>query len=204
MKNRTKKTTQITMFFILVIVAVVGYYVYLVNRDKAVADNDTLTAVEEVLVRDLTNNYPPSPKEVVKYYNQIMKCFYNEECSNEEIEQLGKKALELYDEELIEHNPWDNYFYSLLGEIQSFKNAKKKIAKMEVSSSVDVDYFEQDGYSFAKLRSGYAVLEGSTSTTSVQVYLLRKDANGHWKIYGWDLAENVDGNIEDMDDDSTN
>ena len=48
-----------------------------------------------------------------------------------------------------------------------------------------------NGYSFARISCGYTVLQGKESDSSMQVYLLRKDENGHWKIYGWDLAENV-------------
>ena len=37
----------------------------------------------------------------------------------------------------------------------------------------------------------YTVLEGGKSNLVDTVYLLRRDENRRWKIYGWDLAENV-------------
>lgn len=56
-----------------------------------------------------------------------------------------------------------------------------------------MDEFTQDGFRFAKIRCGYNILQGRESSSTVQVYLLRRDGDGHWKIYGWDLAENLDG-----------
>lgn len=78
---KTKKgkfTTQTTIVVMVLIVAVVGYYCYLVNRSNRRAEERSLTTVENILLRDLENNYPPTPKEVIRYYNDIIKCFYNE------------------------------------------------------------------------------------------------------------------------------
>ena len=177
----------------VLIVAVVGYYCYLVNRSNRSAQENTPTTVENVLLRDLENNYPPTPKEVIRYYNDIVKCFYNEGCSQEELQELARKARGLYDQELLDHNEWDTYIFNLEAEIQDFKNNNRKISNISLAASTDVDEFTQDGFRFAKIRCGYNILQGRKSSSTVQVYLLRRDGDGHWKIYGWDLAENLDG-----------
>lgn len=187
--KKGKITAQATIVFVILIVAVVGYYCYLVNHYDNAAAEKTLTAVENVLVRDLEYNYPPTPKEVIRYYNEIIKCFYNEECSEEEIEALGRRARELYDQELLDHNAWDSYILRLQAEIQDFRNNNRKISSISLASSTDVDEFTEDGYQFARIRCGYNILQGKDGTYSLEVYLLRKDAEGHWKIYGWDLAD---------------
>lgn len=187
--KKGKITAQATIVFVILIVAVVGYYCYLVNHYDNAAAEKTLTAVENVLVRDLEYNYPPTPKEVIRYYNEIIKCFYNEECSEEEIEELGRRARELYDQELLDHNAWDSYILRLQAEIQDFRNNNRKISSISLASSTDVDEFTEDGYQFARIRCGYNILQGKDGTYSLEVYLLRKDAEGHWKIYGWDLAD---------------
>ena len=91
---------------VVMLLLIVGYYYYLSNRNVSQAEDadrelQTLTATQEVLTRDLETNYPPTPREVVKYFSQITQCFYNEDNTEEEIEQLGHKIMELYDEELI-------------------------------------------------------------------------------------------------------
>ncbi|GFH96571.1 hypothetical protein IMSAGC003_03128 [Lachnospiraceae bacterium] len=192
-KKKVKFTTQTAIIVMVLIVAVVGYYCYLVNRSNRSAQENTPTTVENVLLRDLENNYPPTPKEVIRYYNDIVKCFYNEGCSQEELQELARKARGLYDQELLDHNEWDTYIFNLEAEIQDFKNNNRKISNISLAASTDVDEFTQDGFRFAKIRCGYNILQGRKSSSTVQVYLLRRDGDGHWKIYGWDLAENLDG-----------
>ncbi len=197
---KTKKgkfTTQSIIVLMILILGVVGYYCYLVNRSNRSADEKAPTAVENVLLRDLDNNYPPTPKEVIRFYNDIIKCFYNEKCSQEELEALALKARGLYDQELLDHNEWDTYLFNLEAEIQDFRNNNRKISNISLASSMDVEEFTQDGYKFARIRCGYNILQGRESSSSLQVYLLRKDEDGHWKIYGWDLAEN----LRDQEDD---
>ena len=80
---------------ILLIVAVSGYYCYLVNRPAENATEKELTAIDEVLLRNISKDYPPTVKEVVKYYNEITKCIYNEDCTQEELESYAGRKLTL-------------------------------------------------------------------------------------------------------------
>ncbi len=196
-KKKGKFTTQTTIVIMILIVIVVGYYCYLVNRSNRSTDERTPTTVEDVLLRDLENYYPSSPTQVIRYYNSIIKCFYNEECSREQLEELARKARDLYDQELLDNNEWDTYIFNLEKEIQDFKNNNRKISNISLASSIDVDEFTQDGYRFAKVRCAYNILQGRDSSSTIQVYLLRRDENRHWKIYGWDLAENLAENQDD-------
>ncbi len=194
MKSRTKQnvnTNKTILVIVLLVVAVVGYYCYLVTRADAKGAEPELTRMDEVLLRNMSSNYPPTPKEVIKYYNEIMKCFYNEECSPEEIEALARRARELYDDDLVRYNSWDNYIVALSAEITGYHEKGKKLTGCSVAASTDVDYFEDDGFSFARIACGYTISQGKEATASSQIYLLRKDDDGHWKIFGWDLAENV-------------
>lgn len=186
-----KKNSRMLIVVAIIIVVIVAYYCYLVNRDQKALEEQNLTVVQEVLARDLEKDYPPSPREVIKYYNEVMKCFYNEDCSAEEIERLARQARLLYDDELVDNNPWETYLAGLTLEIVQFKEQGRRIASSSVASSIDVEEFTDDGYEFARIRCGYSFTQGKTSDSTVEVYLLRKDEKKHWKIYGWDLAENV-------------
>ncbi len=188
MKNTTTKTTII---IICLVAALVGYYAYLSNRSKERIDDTEMTVVQSVLSRDLTKDYPATPKEVLKYYNDIMECFYNEECTEEEIDELGYKARELYDEELLANNELGTYLIRLHAEVDAFKTAGRRITSSSVAASTNVDFYEVDGYSFARLLSTYNVMDGGMSQAVKTIYLLRKDENKKLKIYGWDAESNV-------------
>lgn len=182
-----KSTTRITVVIILMIVAAVSYYAYLSNKSRASRAEATMTFVEETLSRKLDTNYPSTPKEVLKYYNEIQKCFYNEECSEEELEELILKVRELYDEELLEQNSLASQTAQLKEEIQDYRDKKRTITSISLPSSTNVVYDTVDGYEFAKIHCGYNVMEDGVSKPTTQVFLLRKDENRRWKIYGWEV-----------------
>lgn len=186
-----KSTTRMMLFFLVVIVGVVGYFAYLSGRSRDASKEAAMTAAQLVLSRDLENNYPPTVKEVMKYYVDIQKCLYAEECAEEEVEQLGMKARALFDDELLAANDVTNHLLQLKAEITSFQEDSKKITAASVASSANVDTFTEDGYDFARIHCIYTVVADGQSNLVDMVYLLRRDGNRRWKIYGWDLAQNV-------------
>ena len=190
-KNTSKNTTKVAIIFLVLIVAVVAYFAYLSNKSREVEDEAAMTAVKLVLSRDLENNYPPTVKEVMKYYADIQKCLYSQECLDEEAEQLGMKARALFDDELLAANDVTNHLLALKSEITSFQEDGRQITAASVASSANVDTFTEDGYEFARIHCIYTVLDGGQSNLVDMVYLLRRDGNRRWKIYGWDLAQNV-------------
>ncbi len=180
------------IMILLVAAVMVGYYYHLSNRNRQQQEADVEVSVaQELISRNLTTNYPPTPKEVVRYYSDITRCFYNEEYSEEELKQLVDQTFALYDDELLQENEYGPYLIDLTNEINYYKDNSIRIASYSVSASTDVDFFERDGYSFARLYCTYTLVSGSRKQPVEEVYLLRKDENGHWRIYGWDLAENV-------------
>lgn len=186
-----KSTVRVTVVFVVMILIVIGFYAYLSGKSRAAADDVKMTQIQLVLSRDMQNDYPPTVKEVIKYYTDIQKCFYNEECTDEEVEQLGRKARELYDDELLSINEESANLLQLKADIASFKSDKKQIGSVAVASSVNVDAFQEDGYDFARIQCTYSLIEDGQSSMSSTIYLLRRDENRRWKIYGWDLAKNV-------------
>lgn len=180
-------------FFLLLAMGCVLLAYYLINlriEKSKPEDYVQLTAVQEVLSRNLTTNYPQTPKEVIKYYSEITKCFYNEECTEEELYALAMKAQELYDHDLVANKTEEQYLYDLKSEIQAFKEKDYYISSYGTSSSTDVYDFTEDGYEFARLYCTYNIRVGTVIQPIEEVFLLRMDLEGHWKIYGWDFAEN--------------
>ena len=175
---------------LVVIVGVVGVYALMAGKAKDDQNNAALTAVEKVLSRDLSTHYPATVKEVVKYYTDIQKCYYAEDTRDEDLEALGMKARDLYDAELLEHNPVEDYLINLKTDVQQFQSNKRTITSVSVAGSVNADYFQEDGYEFARLNCTYYYMEGGVTRSVDIIYLLRKEKK-LWKIYGWDNAKNL-------------
>ena len=194
-----KRTTKVAIIVAILIIGVVGYYCYLVNRPKESTEETVLTVADEVLLRNLSRDYPPTVKEVIKYHNDITKCLYNEECEEEEFLELLKRDRELYDNDLLQNNELDTQYINLIAEVKAFKDSGRKLTGAKVAASVDVEYFEEDGNSFARIPCNYTVMEKTDSTTTMHIFMLRKDATGHWRIYGWNLADNVETEVQEQE-----
>ena len=100
------------------------------------------------------------------------------------------KAMELYDYELAGNKTEEQYLADLKSEIRIFKEKNYAISSYSTSSSTDVYDFVDDGYQFSRLYCTYNVRMGTVIQPIEEIFLLRMDLEGHWKIYGWDLAKN--------------
>lgn len=193
-KKKTKgNILKIIIIFAVLALLVGGYYFYLSNKKRPVNEEPDVqsTAVQEVLMRSLEHNYPPTPKEVVKYYSEITKCFYNESYTDDELVELAVQAQGLYDAELIANKSQELYLADLRADVIEMKNKNCTISSYTTSSSVDIENskFTQDGYEWAKVYCYYTLKAGGETSMTTELFLLRKDENGYWKIYGWELAD---------------
>ena len=195
MAKPKKKKLNIKGIVVVIILAVLVllYYYHLSNKQAPPSEDEYVqsTVVQEVLGRNLIVNYPPTPREVVRYYSEISKCFYNEEYTEEELEELAKQAQGLYDDDLVANKSWEQYLEDLRIDIQTFEQLNYTIESYSLSSSIDIENskFKQDGYEWARVYCNYTLRQGTERFYTSEVFILRKDEDGHWKIFGWDLAD---------------
>ena len=183
MKRFKGKKGTIILFVLLCML--LCYYFYLSNKkEEAKEEVVETTLVQEVLLRDLSRNYPATPKEVIKYYGEITKCFYNEEYSEEQLSLLGDKAMQLYDAELAAYQ--SEYENSLKEDITRFKQDGIQVSSYKVSSSTDVEYYSVGEWECAKLYCAFTLRKGTALQTVDELFILRRDDEGHWKILGWE------------------
>lgn len=190
--KKFKMSTSIIIIVVSVSV-IVGIFLIISNR-LAQDDEPTevqITAVQNVLLRNLDNNYPPTPKEVLKYYSDITQCFYAGGYTDEEFIELANRALDLYDDELRANQNYDMYIDDLRAEIASFKEKDWSISSYSTSSSMDVLEFERDGDEWAQLYAFYNVRQSTQIVKVTEIFLMRKDEDGRWKIYGWQEAKDT-------------
>lgn len=146
-----------------------------------------VSRVKEVVLQDISRNYPPTPKEVLKFYSEITCCFYDENITEEDLNALADKARELYDSELLANQTREEYIEKLKEDVLYFQSQGLVISGYSVSASADVETWKEDGSSWARLYATYRLRQGTEYLYSNEVFILRKDSDGHWKIFGFEL-----------------
>ena len=193
-----KQPKGIKGIIVLVIMGLLvgGYFFYLSNKmgpaEEETTDSQILTQTQLVLSRDLATNYPPTPREVVKYFSEVTQCYYGEEHDDEELKALGLKMRGIYDNELINNQSEQQYLDLLKKDIQEYKDNNRTIISYSPSPAVDVETFVHEGHECAKLYCMYDIKQDSLVYHTNIVFILRKDDDGHYKIYGWKNVKNED------------
>lgn len=188
--NEGNSLVKAIVVMCILVAMLIGFYYYISHKGIAERDdNVTITKSQQVLMRNLESNYPPSPKEVVKYYCEITQCFYNETHTEEEIEALAAQIRRLYDEELIANQTEERYLEDLKIDIISMSGNEMTISSFGLPSSTEVDFFSEDGYDWARLYCNFNLRQKTKIVNTIEQFLLRKDENGRWKIYGWQLVD---------------
>lgn len=189
-KGNTGSTIRVIVVVCVLAALALGFYYYISHRDISGSENEvTVTKSQQVLMRNLASNYPASPKEVMKYYCDITQCFYNETHTEEEVEALALKIRELYDTELIENQEEEHYLESIKVDILSMAGNGMTVSSYGLPSSTDVEYFSEDGYEWARIYCNFNIRQETKMLNTIEQFLLRKDENGRWKIYGWQLID---------------
>jgi len=162
-----------------------GFYFF--SQDNKEVEKD-LTEIEKVIVKDLDGNYPKTPREVVKFYNRIAKCYYGDEPTEEQLGKLVDQMRILLDEDLLLVNPRDEYYNSVVTDIAQYKEEKKSVVSTDVCDSNDVVYItdDKDGATqkdeLAYVNASYFVNVDGQFGYTYQQFVLRQDENGRWKI----------------------
>lgn len=169
-----------------------GYYFYLDKKQKGNEKAAKAAEVERLVQRNISESYPGTPREVVKLYNQIVLCFYNEEYTNEQLIHLSTQTRQLFDNELLEHNPYEEYFQRLCDEISSYKQNERTITSCTLAKDSETRYYSKEKKRYASIQCIYYSKDSSGTAKTTEEFVLRKDDNGRWKILYWKLVENED------------
>lgn len=191
MKKFNRKYIKTVIAVVIMAALCIGYFFYLSNKtpsvdatDKAINDKE----VAALTTKDIVNNYPESPKEVVKLYARITKAYYKSELSNEQIEALGKQARLLFDDELKNKQTEEQFLTALKADIEDYNKIDRYVSDYKIEESEGVQYKTFEERKYASLRVNYMIRESSELVTSVTKYTLRQDGEGRWKILYWELV----------------
>ena len=184
-------TLRVVLSVTIILVLLVVMYAHVSNVEPKKNENETVVSkVDEIISRDIVNNYPTTVRELVTLFTEIQMCYYNEDINEEELKCLADKARLLFDEDLLAQNPYETYYDNLKQEISDYKKINKKISRVLVDKASDVNVVPMpDGDKAASIKVTYYCKEMEGTTKTVETYILRKDDGDRWKIYGWGIID---------------
>lgn len=177
------KKTRIVILAIVIVAAIcTAFYIVNNNSKKESAKEAGLTEIQKITTRNMEKDYPATPREVIKFYNRIVKCYYGRQYSDDELEQLADQALSMFDDDLLKKNQKESYIESVKSDAAQYEEDNKSISQTDVCDSNDVKYMTDNGDDIAYVTASYFIKNGSSYTKTYQEYVLRKDGDGDWKI----------------------
>ena len=105
------------------------------------------------------------------------------------MKDLALKMREIYDDELVANQTEEEYLDLLKKDIDEYRLNGRSISGYSPSSSMDVEFFTENGYDWARLYCIYDVKQSSLIYKTTLCFILRKDEDGHYKIYGWEKQD---------------
>ena len=190
MYKKVQNPIVVVIVMVVLAAAVIGGFLFARNiGEKNQETRKSKNEVEKLMNLDLDENYPGTAREVHKINNRLMKCYYNEELTDEQIKALALQNQKLFDEELIKRNPYDTYVERLKKEIEGYKKSKVTIINIGLQELAAAETEEKGGYKFCNLIVSYFLKEGNSHKKTNNKYYLREDENGRWKILFWEVTK---------------
>ncbi len=182
-----KKLLSVSVILVLAC-AIVALYLY-IDRSGKEAEEPVNTVTEQILAKDMENNYPPTPYAVTEFYCGIVECIYSEDTTEEQLERLVELQRALYDEEFAALNPYEDLLATTKKELEEAKEKKLVFTGYILDKASNVTKWKKDGKEYASLMFQLMSKSDTGSGGSYRNMIMRKDSNGRYRILGWETAE---------------
>lgn len=191
MKKLGKGTTTTIGIMIVFAVIILMFYYYFANHTGSTKEASVkdLTEDEKIMQLDFEQNYPETPREVVKTFARIIKALYNNP-KEDEIEPLALKVRQLYAADFLLNNPESDYLENLREDIETWKDKGRKITNYLLVHQELEEKNEIDGVPYSVNYVSYTIRENGKFTETWKVLLRQEDEK--WKIVGWEYVPEED------------
>lgn len=183
-KSKSGISIKSIVIAVLCIALILFYFNYLSNRSskqKTQRQLDELAALSE---HDMLNEYPKTPRDVVKMHCRFFKVFYGQSLTDDDLYTLNKQIRYLYAEELLNYNSEDAMLTSLKNNIEKTSKEKYKYKSYILPEASQVKTYTQNGQDMATMEVQIMVDTKDASGYVFMQYVLVKE-NGQWKILAW-------------------
>lgn len=181
-----------TIIVVVVIACLcIGYFFYLSRRGTPTEATDKIVNNQEIAAlttRNIMQNYPESPKEVIKFYARITKAYYKAPITDEQMQGLANQARLLFDDELRATQTDEEFLDALKEDIEEYRKEGRYVSDYRIAESGEVQFTTFQSQKYASLRAVYVLREGKEVRNSSIKYTLRQDSEGRWRILYWELV----------------
>ena len=171
-KNNTRNTI---IGLVILGVAVMVIFLLAINTPDKEADSVKITEATKQLAKNYETAYPSTPRTVLSEYAEITKCFYASDTTEDQIRELAEQMRQLFDDELVANQSFDDFYDALRSEIAIYRDKNKIVSSYSVSSSTDVKYDDNEYGSMATLYLSMNVRENGVIDTIKEQFVLRQD-----------------------------
>lgn len=185
---KAKKKLATVGVVLVLACAVVALYMY-IDRSGKTAKEPVNTVAEQILAKNLDTNYPPTPYSVTELYCGIVECVYSAATTEEQLKALVKMERELFDEEFAALNPYDSLLAATKEELKTAEEKGLVFTGYVIDKASNVTKWKKDGREYASLMFQLMSRSDEGSGGSYRNLIMRKDADGNYKILGWETAE---------------
>ncbi|MCH5272598.1 MAG: hypothetical protein J1E35_02895 [Lachnospiraceae bacterium] len=187
-----KKRIGTTGVILVLAVGIIALYLY-IDRSGKKETEPVNTAAEQILSKNLDKNYPPTPHAVAELYCGIIECIYSEDTTEEQLEKLVKMQLRLFDEEFAALNPYEQFLAVTKEELAEAAEKKLVFTGYVVDRASNVEKWRKNSVEYASIGLEFTMRSGDGRSIGYRNLVMRKDADGRYKILGWQTAEDGGG-----------
>lgn len=183
---KAKKRIGTISVILVLACAVVALYWY-IDRSGKEAEEPVNAVAKQILDRDLEEDYPPTPYAVAELYCGIVENIYSDKTTEKQLEALIQMELSMYDDELAAQNPYSAYLATVKADLKEAREKKIAFTGYIVDNFSNVKKWKKDGREYASIQLQFLLRSEDGSGGSYRELMLRKDAEGKYKILGWEL-----------------
>lgn len=183
-KDKKVLTIKYIIIAIFLVTVVLIYFNYIANKSSIKRTKNEISEVEQLSEYNMVDDYPKTPRDVVKLHNRYFKLFYGKELSDDELVVLNRKIRYLYAEELIEYNSENTMIKDLKTNIDDMNEEGYSYLLCELPEPSQVKFYTQNGKEMASLEITITVSAKDSKGYLYHQYVLVKE-NEQWKILAW-------------------
>lgn len=183
-KDKKVLTIKYIIIAIFLVTVVLIYFNYIANKSSIKRTKNEISEVEQLSEYNMVDDYPKTPRDVVKLHNRYFKLFYGKELSDDELVVLNRKIRYLYAEELIEYNSENTMIKDLKTNIDGMNEEGYSYLLCELPEPSQVKFYTQNGKEMASLEITITVSAKDSKGYLYHQYVLVKE-NEQWKILAW-------------------